>query len=139
MEEFSEDFLEENFQEDCQDFSCSHCPESSFKKPIRLALHVYEEHRKTMPRPFECIYVGCNKTFGTKATRAHHHTTHTKNTYLCSVVGCEEKFNSFSQVKQHKVKDHHFLVCPICKEIFINLAKFNFHKSDKHRKIKFDD
>ena len=52
MEEFSEDFLEEKCQKDCQDFSCTHCPESSFKKPIRLALHVYEEHRKTYNHSF---------------------------------------------------------------------------------------
>ncbi|XP_065582051.1 transcription factor IIIA-like isoform X2 [Artemia franciscana] len=79
-------------------FSCPVCSKK-FKKHQQLKSHEYEH---TGIKPFKCDK--CDKSFLVSSKLKRHQKIH--EGYRCSMDGCQEHFNTWSELLSHKSKAH---------------------------------
>jgi hypothetical protein len=81
---------------------------------------------------YECAY--CDKTFNVRSALMTHMTySHNRSImYFCDIKGCQAKYETIKNLRQHKNKTHHLYECPYCNETFKSNDDFNNHKYTDH-------
>jgi len=104
-------------------FKCKTCNQE-FKKNKLLQHHVSMEHKSSTVC---CDFPGCNAIFSLPSKLKHHTKMHNKG-YICSVKGCSQKFQLWSECRQHaalcKSKE---MKCDICDKVFTESHNLRAH------------
>eukprot|EP00112_Aurelia_sp_Birch-Aquarium-sp1_P024680 Seg7899.2 transcript_id=Seg7899.2/GoldUCD/mRNA.D3Y31 product="Zinc finger protein 13" protein_id=Seg7899.2/GoldUCD/D3Y31 len=79
----------------------------------------------------KCSYLSCNRLFREKyELRLHTQSFHEQaEPYVCSVEGCDQKFNTTTGRKRHQMKSHAKIShqCPVCSRNFIQKHLLDGH------------
>lgn len=94
-----------------------------FHKHQHLTIHEYEH---TDVKPFKCIFKDCEKRFLLPSKLKQHMKVHSG--YQCHHDGCEEVFDTWTQLRQHKYLQHPTLhICTECDKTFTQKNALHQH------------
>lgn len=109
-------------------YACPHCPKT-YTRATYLKAHIIVHTGQERPKPFQCVYQGCNRRFSYKHSLTIHvaHTHSTERAHKCEV--CTKGFATASGLKAHKDCHNNSkeLPCTICGTKFPNKKMLQKH------------
>ena len=113
-------------------FICSDCS-VKFLTRDELDQHVASKH-KTFPKPevkFFCSI--CNQPFNSQeAFNEHNNVLHP---FACPYDGCNMRFSTATELKDHQVSKDHLFKCPYCNLKFMTRNEVDQHVARKHKPV----